>query len=108
MLGESFDVLRWVESIGALSLLAVVLWWMGKNLLVPIRDSHQTTLERLNKHLDVVDKSLVTISEAVKKGTEGHEHLENAVDEVKRDVRMIKDGLEQWKSQYQADRHQGG
>ena len=103
MSGELVEHYQWFERLGSLFVLSVVLWWLGKHMLVPIRDSHTTTLDRLNSHLDVVDRSLQTMSEAVKDGVSGHEHLRDAVDEVKQDVAEIKYGLKEWAREYQND-----
>ena len=108
MIGDIMEYIQWIERFGALGILAALLWWLGKHMLLPIRDSHTTTLDRLNKHLDVVDSSLTTISEAVKHATSGHEHLRDAVDEVKQDVAEIKEGLKEWAVEYHRDHEDRG
>ena len=108
MSGELVEHYQWFERLGSLFVLSVVLWWLGKHMLVPIRDSHTTTLDRLNSHLDVVDRSLQTISEAFNDATSGHEHLRDAVDEVKQDVAEIKEGLKEWAVEYHKDHEDRG
>lgn len=108
MIGDVTEYIQWIERLGAMGILAVLLWWLGKHMLVPIRDSHTTTLERINSHLDVVDRSLETISNAVKETSAGHEHLRDAVDEVKQDVAAIKDGLKEWAVEYRKDHNERG
>ena len=103
MIADVMEYTERIERLGAMFILAGLLWWLGKHMLVPIRDSHTTTLDRLNKHLDVVDRSLTTISEAVKETSAGHEHLRDTVDEVKQDVAEIKDGLKEWAREYHSE-----